>query len=86
MFFCKFVYVSNFSNLVAELNANNSLGTEMQSRIGKENRCFFANKPLLTSNRLRYKSKLKLYRTHELQLTCLTVAKRGRYLEGTTKT
>jgi len=59
----QFERVNEFTYLGTQINAQNKGSEEIRKRIQTGNRCYYANKELLSNKLLNYNSKIQIYKT-----------------------
>jgi hypothetical protein len=59
----QFESVNEFTYLGVQINSQNKVSDEIRKRIQAGNRCYYANKKLLSNKLLNYKSKIQIYKT-----------------------
>ena len=55
--------INEFTYLGVQINSQNKISDEIRKRIQARNRCYYANKKLLSNIILNYKSKTQIYKT-----------------------
>jgi hypothetical protein len=59
----QFESVDEFTYLGVQINCQNKISDEIRKTVQAENRCYYANKKLLSNKILNYNSKIQIYKT-----------------------